>query len=154
MNLIDLIRTHALHSSTVVLDIDGTVTPAKSSALTPDVLDAVRLLKRENDVYIFSNSFNRARNKRVATELGVPLIDTWYKKPDPRVIRGLAPKFVPIVVIGDKVITDGLFAFLIGAQFIHVTRIGGPNESFMDWVAGAIDDAAAFLWNAIKTFLG
>src|SRR5487761_2195659 len=91
--------------STIILDIDGTLVPAGGNEPSDTVLSAASQLAQNNDVYLFSNSTRLERNRRIAERLGLPFIETTYRKPHPKVIHGLPPRSSALVVVGDKVLT-------------------------------------------------
>jgi decaprenyl-phosphate phosphoribosyltransferase len=127
----------------VILDIDGTLMPSSGF----DVEEPVRLfvdeLKRKAIVYLFSNRPDTARNIRIAESLGLPLISTKYKKPNPWVLSSIVGHGKPQFVIGDKVLTDGLLALFTGSTFVHVRRTTHAEDTFFDKTLCVIDDVAA-----------
>lgn len=127
-----------------MLDIDGTLTAAGSSAVPAWIIQAVSRLKEHNQVYLFSNKNMPERNMRVSVLLGVPLIDSPHAKPNPKVLAGLPGG---AVVVGDKYLTDGLLAHFTGAEFVKVTRITAASEPFADKLLSAIDDVAGVMWH-------
>ncbi len=133
-----------LRGKTILLDIDGTLTPAGSEYLAPDIVEAVGELLRHNKVYLFSNKGLPERNAKVAERLGIELISSVHSKPDPRVLRTLELEG-ELVVVGDKVLTDGLLAAFTRAKFIQVPRITAPDEPLPDRVFNFVDDLAALM---------
>ena len=117
-------------NSTILLDVDGTLLPDGADILSPLTLDVVRNLARENTVYLVSNGTNRERVERFARECGVSVAPRGVPagKPRVRAAEGI-PRDKPLVVIGDKVLTDGLFARFLGAHFIMVESHRGGAES-------------------------
>ena len=85
-----------------------------------------------------------ARNRAIAEVLGVSLIENKHRKPNSRALGGIIPQYKKMVVVGDKVLTDGLFALSIGATFIHISpRVTDRAESLADKIFNATDDIAA-----------
>lgn len=126
----------------VLLDIDGTLTALSGDAVAEPERHALERLKREAEVYLFSNKSQADRNEKIAREAGVPLLTGNFKKPDPRVLRPIVRRGRPLFVIGDKVTTDGLLAFFSGATFVHVSRVPGRNRLF-DAFWCVLDDAVS-----------
>lgn len=130
-----------LTGNTILFDIDGTLAAAGSSLVSPETIAEVKELAEKNDVYLFSNKRLPARNQAVAALLGVPLIVSPYRKPSLRVLEHVSRE-KPLVVIGDKVLTDGLLAWRAGAKFMRVSRITAKGESVLDQFYNAVDDVA------------
>lgn len=135
-----------LRGKTIFLDIDGTLTHAGGAAIAPEVEALVRSLQAHNDVHLLSNRKTPGRVSSLADALGIRGIDTAHRKPDPRTVAGVVRTYPEAVVIGDKVLTDGLLAFFIGATYLRVSRIVHPDESSFDRALNAADDLAAFGW--------
>ena len=148
MKFVDWVK-NAPKGKAVVLDIDGTLVSAGESVVPPEVVGAVSALKAQNDVFLFSNKNMPGRNARIAEALDVPLIDSASKKPFPSVLKNL-PSEKPIVVVGDKVLTDGLLAYFAHAAFVHVARVSVPGEPFLDSAVNAVDDVVWHGWNLLR----
>ena len=133
--------------NTIVLDIDGTLAPAGSLAVPAWVIQAVSRLKETNTVYLFSNKNLPERNMRVSMLLGVPLIDSPYAKPNPKV---LATMPAGTLVVGDKYLTDGLLAYFTGNEFIKVERLTAPDEPWADKLLSAVDDVVGAMWSLFR----
>lgn len=130
----------------IILDIDGTLTLSGAAEVPPQIVEKVRLLARENDVRLCSNKKKKARDKVVAEMLGVQWIDTPHRKPSVRVLESVAPEEragKSLIVIGDKMLTDGLLAFALGAHFFWVERLEDSRAPFMDRIYYTIDNVAA-----------
>lgn len=137
-----------LSGRTIILDIDGTLVPAGATKVSSTMAALVEWLTKHNDVYVFSNKNLPQRNRAVAESLGVPLLQSKFRKPSLRVLDGV-PREKPLVVVGDKVLTDGLLAWRAGAEFIHVERLT-RGEPFLDQVLNAIDDVAGYAWALMR----
>lgn len=133
-----------LRNSTILLDVDGTLLADSESEVAISVREHVAWLKRQGNIIILcTNGFKRkhARNRAIANALDVAYFETTAKKP----FRKAAPPEIftagrPIVVIGDKFLTDALFAVRLGAPFIEVRTIRSPHDPFVVKLAYAIDD--------------
>ncbi|MBN1494616.1 GtrA family protein [Candidatus Peregrinibacteria bacterium] len=128
---------------TVILDIDGTIVADNCDEIAAETMVAVETLKKHNTVYLCTNSFNRIRNAKVEKLLGLKIADMKHKKPSKKILETM---FVEnpsrLVVIGDKFLTDGLFAKRIGAQFLMVKRKLSFNEPLLVKVINFIDGMA------------
>src|SRR3989338_3929086 len=117
-----------LRGAVVIIDIDGTLTHDKNSELEPRILEKVLRMGRSAHVYLSSNG-RVARTRAIAQKAGVSFIDTAHRKPSRRVLENIAHEGNRRVVIGDKALTDGLFAVNIGAEFLPVSRIRHSDDS-------------------------
>ncbi|OGF64221.1 hypothetical protein A2661_00555 [Candidatus Giovannonibacteria bacterium RIFCSPHIGHO2_01_FULL_45_24] len=116
-------------SATIFLDIDGTLRPDGDREMSPEVLKKLAELKAKNEVHLISNKSNGA------------------KKPSREAAEGVDIAGKKVVVIGDKFLTDGLFAKNIGAEFIKVRRKISGRENFFVKVTYLIDDfISSILW--------
>ena len=127
-----------LKDTLIFLDIDGTLIADNQSEPSKPVLKKIKEFEKENVVWLCSNSLNHTRNKKVSDLSGLRLIKG-YRKPNKKILTLVSKKdlfthtFTPsslrsIIVIGDKVLTDGLFALRIKAKFIKVKRKLGRDR--------------------------
>ncbi len=128
---------------TVLLDVDGTLVPDRSEDLADDVAAAVGRWREAHRVLLCSNSPNRARIQRLAERLGCGVANSLYRKPDRRVLQEAGSPAGPLVVIGDRTLTDGLFAWRIGAAFTRTLPRRAANERLGARVAYLVDDVAS-----------
>ena len=140
------LNTTALKGYTVFLDIDGTLINDDEYKLSEATLRKIRELEANNKLYLCSNSRNHERNRSVAKLSNTPYLDTDLRKPSKKILDLIEDTpFKELLVIGDKFLTDGLFAKNIKAQFIKVTRIESEKDrlyiKFLYW----IDDFASKL---------
>ncbi len=142
-----LIHEITLEDCVAILDIDGTlVASAKSAeAITQRTHEWVYQLKLKNRVYLCSNKKVHERNSAVADALGVGYLNSTHRKPSRKALAGLCADR-PLVVIGDKFLTDGLFAKNIGARFIKVDRMVCADDTYYDRFHHAVDDIAYFVF--------
>lgn len=110
-----------IHNSTVLLDVDGALLPDGENELSEEVKRAVHHLGESNRVFLVSNGTDAARVERFAAELTILVAPAGVPagKPGIRAGRGV-PTDAPLVVVGDKVLTDGLFARNLHARFVQV----------------------------------
>jgi predicted HAD superfamily phosphohydrolase YqeG len=142
---LEALDVRGIHNATVILDIDGTITGDGQVFFSDRVLAKIRELASRNVVYVFSNHRNNTRNRIVASRAGCALIETPHRKPSPNVLCGLPPdhRAQPLVVVGDKIIVDGLFARRIGARFIRVGRVRATSDRRLVQATYFLDDVVA-----------
>lgn len=138
------IATDPIYDSIVILDIDGTLTCSSSCDIEQRVLNVVHKLREKNIVYIFSNNYNGKRSRDIAAQLELPYIESPHKKPNKRVLNYIKERGVPVIAIGDKYLTDELFAQFTQAEHIRVKRYRCKNDSFGDRAACFFDDCIYF----------
>lgn len=140
----------ALRDSLVALDIDGTLGPHGCERLAQKVLQQIAILVLNgNLVRLVSNNADSERARRLATVLGVEAVESVYRKPNPRAFGNIPEPRLgwPIVVIGDKVLTDGLFAKRLGARFHKVEIVRSRSDPLAVRIHYAIDWVARrFFW--------
>lgn len=139
---------------TILLDLDGTLVPDNEQAVTPAVAAAVSSLAAGNRVVLLSNKKNHARNRQIAQDLGLDYLATNLRKPDPRLKRllraGGVNDFSRLVVVGDKYLTDGLMAKVLGAEFVKVRRLISQTRSWPSRLIDNFDDAIFFASRLLK----
>lgn len=125
----------------MIIDIDGTITSDSDFNLSPRASEKIDQLSRQNRVLLLSNKKNHVRGKLLAEKLEVEYIETNHRKPNQKILQDInSLQNRPIVVIGDKFLTDGLFAKSIGAKFIKVKRITSSQENIAKKLVYLIDD--------------
>lgn len=133
----------------IFLDVDGTLLPDGGLDFDPAVIRQLEKLKRDNRVFLCTNSNDRIRTGEIEKTLGLPVATYNYKKPSSKIIRGLGIEKgnKNLSVIGDKILIDGLFALNIGARFIKVKRKISGQESVIIRLINLSDD---IVWQAMK----
>lgn len=127
--------TASIKDSLIFLDVDGTLVADNQASPSEEVLKKVKSLSLRNIVWLCSNSFNGNRNEIIHNLTKLPIIKG-HRKPSKKILSqvskedrvlsdGSARK---IIVIGDKILTDGFFARRIGAEFIKVKRKIGKDR--------------------------
>src|SRR3989344_4405080 len=131
----------AYAGATVIVDVDGTLTHDKGE---PDAaaLEKLKRLGEIANVHLCSNGANE-RVQKLAQAAGVSAIDSIHRKPSRRVLEKLVHEGTRLVVIGDKALTDGLFALNIGAEFVPVARLRHAGDTRLIRSTYMLDDAAA-----------
>jgi predicted HAD superfamily phosphohydrolase YqeG len=143
----EFLDTRLIIRSTIILDVDGTITADAKTEISAGVARAIQSLAGRNAVYLFSNHSDGVRNRALARDLGLEYIDTPHRKPSRKIIEAIPAhhRVQPMIVIGDKIMIDGLFARRIGAQFIKVGRILSPSDRTLTKVAYFLDDLVSWL---------
>ncbi|MDR3519957.1 MAG: hypothetical protein P4L63_03690 [Candidatus Pacebacteria bacterium] len=133
---------------TIILDVDGTITTDGSVDVDPLVFQKVQELSMNNSVFIFSNKKLVDRNDRLSKQLKIPFIYTSFKKPNKKVIERL-PEYLKrnLVVVGDKITIDGLFAKNIQAEFVKVKRLTSEADSLKTKLIYLLDNFINILIN-------
>lgn len=114
---------------TVFLDVDGTLLPDGEKDIEQKTIEQIKKLKQNNRVLFCTNCSDIERTGYLAGRVGLEIANCHHKKPSKRVLDGLSLPHNNFVVIGDKFLTDGLFAKNIGAEFIMVKKKISGRES-------------------------
>ncbi len=131
----------ALKGAQLIIDIDGTITHDKGTELDHGALQKLARLKQHSDIYLCSNG-HQGRTRALAEKADVFFIDSLHRKPSRHVAEKLERTDKPVIVIGDKMLTDGLFALNIAATFLPVKRIRHAGDAFNIKVHYFLDDVA------------
>ncbi len=113
---------------TIVLDIDGTLLPDNEPLPSREITEQVHALAKSNTIFLLTNSFRSGRARKIAEHIGLPLVDTRMRKPDPRILSQIPTTHGEILVIGDKISTDMFFAMSTGTKFLLMERMYGTND--------------------------
>jgi 4-hydroxybenzoate polyprenyltransferase/predicted HAD superfamily phosphohydrolase YqeG len=155
--------TETITGKIIFLDIDGTLVPEGERDVDTQALEILKKLQQNNIVYLCTNGKNAERNTTIEQVLGINIINGGIKKPSKKILRALPqPVEKPLVVIGDKFLTDGIFAKRLRAEFIKVKRLHGKHDPVSVKAAYVLDDISAFIepylmlirpWQWIKNLL-
>lgn len=137
-----------LSGALIIIDVDGTLTSDKNRTIDPPVREKLRALGGLGEVYLFSHGLPE-RTRMLADENGVHFLESTHRKPSRRVIEKLESQGKRLVVVGDKSLTDGLFAANIGARFVPVRRIRHEHDDLYVRITYALDDAASYAIRAV-----
>ncbi|MBF05448.1 hypothetical protein CL644_01960 [bacterium] len=130
-----------LNNHTILLDIDGVLMAHGEDIISPIILKNIEMLRKNNDIYIVSNSLSTHRIIKTSTALKIPWVDSGLKKPSIRILSFIKyDKTKPLVVIGDKILTDGLFAYRINAKALLLNRRVSQKDPLVVRVTYLIDD--------------
>lgn len=128
----------------IFVDIDGTLTCEDSLDFSPAVEQKLEMLKKNSRILLCSNNRNRERGRKAAEILKVEFLDSDFRKPSGKLVSGLDFEGRKLLVIGDKFLTDGLFAKKIQADFIKVLRIKGAEDPMKARIYNFVDDLVYF----------
>ncbi len=139
-----------LKNKLIFLDIDGTIASDSKSDINPAVLKNIRILDQNNKVFLCTNSFHKDRAHDIAKITDLKFIDCKYKKPFKKILDFVDQDLLSLekIVIGDKFLTEGLFAANINAEFIKVKRKVNSDSSIIKLI-NLIDD---LIYSLIKLF--
>ncbi len=154
--------TDTTRHSIIFLDIDGTIVVDGTSEIDPGALQTLARLREHNDVYLCTNGRDAGRNGLVENKTGLKVINGGLRKPSRKILGNIpGPITKPLVVIGDKYLTDALFAKRLKASFVKVKRLRG-SESFSIRISYVLDDISSFFapyialirpWQWVKNLL-
>jgi predicted HAD superfamily phosphohydrolase YqeG len=132
----------SLVGATLVVDVDGTLVPDKQAMLRSSVEEKLRSLSKESTIFLCSNGSPRSA-EAFASQTGVRS----FRARKPLLGSSRAHIGTPsrCVVIGDKYLTDGIFAGALGAEFIKVSHLRAPTDGLFARTSYVIDDIA---WRA------
>lgn len=147
------IDPETIDDATILVDIDGTLMQDGGQQIDPRTLKTLRKLGERNRVYLCSNALDHARGTRIAQQAGVQYVMTNKKKPSLRVVDNILDIAGKRIVIGDKFLTDGIFALRLGADFIKVRRHEGEGSESLPWKTRwiyRIDDAVTLVYGMFR----
>jgi predicted HAD superfamily phosphohydrolase YqeG len=124
----------------IIIDIDGTLACSSSLDVDARARTVIRELQERNTVYAFSNNYNGSRSRHIARALQLPYIEAPHKKPNKKILHYIDIGTSPVIAIGDKFLTDGLFAYFIKAEYIRVKRYRCDGDTALDRLACMVDD--------------
>lgn len=114
----------------LVLDIDGTLVFDQQESFTSEIAEKIKRLSQIAEIYLCSNG-SAVRTQKLAQDFGLKYLAKDYKKPDPRLLSNLLILNKQLVVIGDKISTDGLLAVRTGSDFILVASKRRSTDSLL-----------------------
>lgn len=133
-----------LKNHLVLVDMDGTLFADGQQIINPQSEIKLKEMSRDNRVYFCSNKRgNLNRKSDLSRFADIHCLETPFRKPNPKILDYVPNAMKqPIVVIGDKFLTDGLFARNTGARFIKVRRVKAPSDPFPVKISYWLDDWA------------
>ena len=148
----DEVRARKLAGYFIFLDIDGTPLPDAGEAVREHIRLVVRAFAASNHAVLLSNSRRAERARAISEQIGLPLIKTHYRKPSARVLRDIPEAQEPLLVIGDKITTDALFARAINAKCILVERERSRTDRRWVDASYVFDDVVGFILDTLSLF--
>lgn len=136
-----VLKLQPLRNSLIFLDIDGTLVPDSADWADDWAVKMVEELKKNGNVIVLvTNSRRYDRNRKIAHQLSLSIASDQYRKPLKRAAGEYLSAGRERVVVGDKWVTDGLFARNIGAGFIKAQRLSTGTEGVTTKLAYLIDN--------------
>lgn len=134
-----------LRDATVILDIDGTIAYDKGIRVLEEEQKKLMELKQVAKKIILISNGTHDRTLEMAGTEGVLAHLSAFKKPSRKIWQALEEEghYNPkenVVVVGDKFVTDGLFALGARVPFIHVRSVQEEKSAFYHRVVFYIDD--------------
>lgn len=135
----------------ILLDVDGTIINDGGELLDEEHIKKIKELKQNNEVHFCSNKSGGQRLSEISGETGVSFLDNYHRKPSRKILQYIKnDRNLPLLVIGDKFLIDGLFAKNIGAKFIKVKRVISLRDSWHIKLIYLVDDV---VFNLIKIWI-
>ncbi len=127
---VDLEALRAAGIRALLLDVDSTLLPRDSSALSPEIAAWIASLQPAGfEAILVSNNWHETIHARAA-QLGLPVVAK-AMKPLPfgfnAAARRLGVRIAECAVIGDQIFTDVLGGNAIGATTVLVKPLGGSD---------------------------
>ncbi|KKU14535.1 hypothetical protein A3A20_00335 [Candidatus Wolfebacteria bacterium RIFCSPLOWO2_01_FULL_45_19] len=150
--LLSELNAEHFKNAVIILDIDGAIVPDKTSDISAAAERFVKLLAETNEVHLVSNGKRHERNAKLAHRLGVSYFETPHKKPTKRAVLHILENQSgrPVIVIGDKFLTDGFLAMRIKAEFVKVKRLTSGKEGAFTFFVNFIDDAIYAIYQKLE----
>lgn len=116
------LKVKDIQGRTILLDVGGTLTHENHETLEEPIIKKVRELKANgNKIYLYSNKKYHYRDRAFAKFLEVHYVKADLGTTRRTIIKSLKkPKTKPLLVIGDKFLTDGRLAKKLHADFMRV----------------------------------
>lgn len=134
----------------ILLDIDGTIAFDESEDVSEKSIGMIRALEKNNKVFLLSNNKNRERIAAIEGVTGLKHLSTQKRKPSRKILK--APELVEnkkILIIGDKYLTDVLFAKRVGVECLKVRRLSAKKDRLFVKCSFWLDDLASFIFGRI-----
>jgi putative phosphatase len=136
---IDLAALKAARVRHILLDLDNTITPWRSTDIPEATAAWIEQARRSFEVCIVSNTSKMKRLGILRERLGIVCIGfankPWGLR---RALRKLGAEPAEAIVVGDQLLTDVFGAHLAGMRSIFVKRVS-PSEFFGTYIIRAIE---------------
>ncbi len=134
----------------ILLDVNGTLLPDGEREVSEKIKGYIETLKKDNEIYLLSNSRVKGRVASVGAALGIEPLKTRYRKPNPGIRKDLPQNGKPVMVVGDKLIIDGVLSLLIKAELILIKRERSVKDRWFVKFGYFCED---LLFNFVKLFI-
>lgn len=131
--------------ATIFLDVDGTLAPDHVRILSEDVQVLLKEFVRHVDELYFCSNGSPKYARELATQYGAQFL--YVHKPLTGKAKAVASSAKRSIVVGDKFITDGMFAKFLGVEFIKVDHAVSGDESLLVRFVNLVDDT---LWRVVN----
>src|SRR3989344_6216645 len=123
-------------SRLVIFDLDNTLVVPETIETRQEIVTWLSGVKKNRECLIVSNSRSAMQRKeRVEQIFGCPLFYNQTRKPSRRLFQEISGRYeIPtadIVVIGDRLLTDGFFAKINGARAVLVAPLALEPRFFL-----------------------
>ena len=142
MNTFLDIEAQELAGKLVLLDIDGTLTYDRGTEIDEAVRQKLQALAKVAEIYLCSNG-PVERTRILAEALALRYVDSLHRKPNKKILEQVERGDKALVVIGDKALTDGIFAKNIGANFIPVKHLRHADDRWITRLSYFVDDCVS-----------
>lgn len=142
------LQTSAVTGTILLLDIDGTLTHDHGTEIDLPIQQKIHELSQVAEIYLCSNG-PLERTRVFANLLGVNWIESTHHKPNRRMIERLHRGDKKVIVVGDKILTDGIFAKNCGATFIPIKHLRHIDDSLLTRLIYLFDDSVGILTMAV-----
>jgi predicted HAD superfamily phosphohydrolase YqeG len=129
----------------ILLDMDGTLLADSETKIASEVRIKVNLLKKQNEIWLCSNNKSLIRKKKIAKLLGLPLLQSNHQKPNKKIAESINLKDKELLVIGDKILIDGVLARSIHADFIKIRSKYSKDNRLSVKIVSFFDGGVYFL---------
>ena len=137
----DELDVNQINNYLIILDVDGCVVADGGQELSASIKQKILELSQSNEIFFCSNKNYGERLRQLSAQAGIGFLDTIYKKPSKKILRSVRNENgKPLLVVGDKFLTDGVWAKRIGAKFIKVKRLTTSNDKFLIKIIYWLDD--------------
>lgn len=146
----DTLLERGISGYLILLDIDGVLMADGENKIPETVKEHVMQLKQVNDIRIVSNTFRAYRCEYSSRELQIPWVKNPHKKPSKKILSYIQDSKKPMIVIGDKFLTDGIFASRIGAESVLLKRRVAKTDRILIKFTYILDDLSFALVRFLK----
>ncbi len=125
-----ILQEHQLRG--LVLDIDDTIIPVKTSAAQPELLEWLAEIRQVAQLWLVTNNPDRQRIEAIATSLDIPYFLSAAKPSRKKLRQAVDDMNLPypaVAMVGDRLFTDVLAGNRLGVFTILVDPIAAQNST-------------------------